>query len=243
MPPAVHARRRIERYRLPPLASSRARSLGQHPAGAPRPQELSRRSEGRSDEDTDDDQHQHEARLMAEVGPSFHLPRVRQARARQSHRRPGSAWPDGEPAAAMPKAQGRPGLRQVDPQARQQRNAPRESKAHDHPPFARLEREHDLKTDSREPSRTEVASAAADAPAARTIAFSARRQAPCGRWLQCLALIWLNSARARSNLRLKSHIASRISRKVADLLALSACPNAKMLLFRRYPMIRGSEIR
>jgi hypothetical protein len=37
---------------------------------------------------------------------------------------------------------------------------------------------------------------------------------------------------ARSNLSLKSHIASRISRKVADVLALSACPKVKMLLFR-----------
>src|SRR5712671_549808 len=58
----------------------------------------------------------------------------------------------------------------------------------------------------------------------------------------CRALISLNLASARSNLSLKSHIASRISRKIADVLALSACPKAKMLLFRRYPMIRGSEI-
>jgi len=42
-----------------------------------------------------------------------------------------------------------------------------------------------------------------------------------------------NFKRACSNLALKSHIASRISRKVADVLALSACPNAKMLLFRK----------
>src|SRR6476659_6015520 len=58
----------------------------------------------------------------------------------------------------------------------------------------------------------------------------------------CPALISSNLESARSNLGLKSHIASRISRKVADVLALSACPKAKMLLFRRYPMIRGSEI-
>src|SRR5262249_7388417 len=58
----------------------------------------------------------------------------------------------------------------------------------------------------------------------------------------CRALIRLNSASARSNLWLKSHIASRISRNVADVLARSARPYAKMLLFRRYPMILGSEI-
>jgi hypothetical protein len=58
----------------------------------------------------------------------------------------------------------------------------------------------------------------------------------------CPTLISSNLASARSNLALKSHIASRISRKVAEVLALSACPNAKMLLFRRYPMIVGSEI-
>ena len=56
------------------------------------------------------------------------------------------------------------------------------------------------------------------------------------------ALTSSNVASARSNLELKSHIASIISRKVADVLALSACPKAKMLLFRRYPMILGSEI-
>ena len=61
-------------------------------------------------------------------------------------------------------------------------------------------------------------------------------------WFYCRALIWLNSKSARSNLRLKSHIATRISPKVADFLVLSARPNAKMLLFRRYPMILGSEI-
>src|SRR5262245_55608514 len=64
----------------------------------------------------------------------------------------------------------------------------------------------------------------------------------CFRWFYCRALIRLNSASARSNLSLKSHIASRISRKVADVLARSARPYAKMLLFRRYPMILGSEI-
>ena len=56
------------------------------------------------------------------------------------------------------------------------------------------------------------------------------------------ALISSNLESARSNLSLKSHIASRISRKVADVLALSACPKVKMLLFRRYAMILGSEI-
>ena len=38
------------------------------------------------------------------------------------------------------------------------------------------------------------------------------------------ALILSNMASACSNLTLKSHIASRISRKLADVLALSACP-------------------
>src|SRR5258707_6101966 len=64
----------------------------------------------------------------------------------------------------------------------------------------------------------------------------------CRLQLFCCALISSNLESARSNLGLKSHIASRISRKVADVLALSACPKAKMLLFRRYPMILGSEI-
>src|ERR1700730_8395532 len=59
---------------------------------------------------------------------------------------------------------------------------------------------------------------------------------------RCCALISLNLARARSNLSLKSHIASRISRKVADVLALSAFPKVKILLLRKYPMIVGSEI-
>jgi hypothetical protein len=65
---------------------------------------------------------------------------------------------------------------------------------------------------------------------------------PCQLQPFCRALISSNLESARSNLPLKSHIASRISRKVADVLALSACPKAKMLLFRRYPMILGSEI-
>ena len=56
------------------------------------------------------------------------------------------------------------------------------------------------------------------------------------------ALISSNFESARSNLSLKSHIASRISRKVADVFALSARPKVKMLLFRRYPMILGSAI-
>src|SRR6058998_3959355 len=58
----------------------------------------------------------------------------------------------------------------------------------------------------------------------------------------CRALISLNLDSARSNLSLNSHIASRISRKVADVLALSTCPKVKMLLLRRYPSIVGSEI-
>jgi len=57
------------------------------------------------------------------------------------------------------------------------------------------------------------------------------------------AFISSNFESARSNLLLKSHIASKISRTVADVLALSACPKAKMLLFRRYTMTVGSEIR
>jgi hypothetical protein len=62
------------------------------------------------------------------------------------------------------------------------------------------------------------------------------------KWLYCRALISLNLDSACSNLPLKSHIASRISRKVADVLTLSPRPKAKTLLFRRYPMILGSEI-
>ena len=46
-------------------------------------------------------------------------------------------------------------------------------------------------------------------------------------------LISSNLASARSNFSLNSHIASRISRKVADVLALSACPKVNMLLLRR----------
>src|SRR3954468_11677909 len=58
----------------------------------------------------------------------------------------------------------------------------------------------------------------------------------------CPALISLNFSSACSNLTLNSHIASRISRKFADVLARSAWPKVKTLLLRRYPMIRGSEI-
>ena len=47
------------------------------------------------------------------------------------------------------------------------------------------------------------------------------------------ALISLNLDCARSNLSLNSHIASRISRKVAEVFALSACPKVKTLLLRR----------
>ena len=57
------------------------------------------------------------------------------------------------------------------------------------------------------------------------------------------ALISSNLAVARWNWRLNSHIASRISRNVAEVFARSAFPNANMLLLRRYPMMRGVEIR
>jgi hypothetical protein len=56
------------------------------------------------------------------------------------------------------------------------------------------------------------------------------------------ALIALNSASARSNLSLNSHMESRISRKLADVLARSVLPKVKMLLLRRYPITVGSEI-
>ena len=48
---------------------------------------------------------------------------------------------------------------------------------------------------------------------------------------------------ARTHTSLKSHIESKISRMVADVFARSALPKANMLLLRKYPMIRGSEIR
>lgn len=54
-------------------------------------------------------------------------------------------------------------------------------------------------------------------------------------------LISSNLMRARSNFSLKSHIASRMSRNVADVRALSACPNANMLLLRRYFITVGSD--
>src|SRR5262249_37532758 len=76
----------------------------------------------------------------------------------------------------------------------------------------------------------------------RAIYEYSAQDALCRRWFYCRPLIRLNSASARSNLWLKSHIASKISRKVADVLTRSARPYAKMLLFRRYPMILGSEI-
>ena len=57
------------------------------------------------------------------------------------------------------------------------------------------------------------------------------------------ALISLNVASARSNLLLNAHIAMKISRKLAEVFALSLCPNVKMLLLRKYPIIIGSEIR
>src|SRR5215472_2387425 len=60
--------------------------------------------------------------------------------------------------------------------------------------------------------------------------------------LSC-ALISSNLARARSNLSLNSHIASRISRKVAEVLARSALPKVNMLLLRKYPMTVGPEMR
>jgi hypothetical protein len=84
-------------------------------------------------------------------------------------------------------------------------------------------------------------SAQNDALPTRELTFAERGQLrsfyPCR-----LTLISLNFDSARSNLSLKSHIASRISRKVADCFALSAFPKVKMLLFRRYPMIVGLEI-
>ncbi len=49
----------------------------------------------------------------------------------------------------------------------------------------------------------------------------------------CSTLISLNLDSARSNLSLKSYIAFRISRIVADVFALSACPKVKMLLLRK----------
>src|SRR5262249_23613430 len=58
----------------------------------------------------------------------------------------------------------------------------------------------------------------------------------------CCALISPNLASARPNISLKRHIESRISRMVADVFALLALPKANMLLLRKYPMIRGSEI-
>src|SRR5262245_10041311 len=57
----------------------------------------------------------------------------------------------------------------------------------------------------------------------------------------CWALTSLYFDSARSTLSLNSHIASRISRYVADVLALSACPKVNMLLLRRHPMTVGSE--
>src|ERR1700742_228035 len=55
------------------------------------------------------------------------------------------------------------------------------------------------------------------------------------------ALISANFACARANFSLNSHIASMISRKVADVRARSACPKANTLLLRRYFMTVGSE--
>src|SRR5689334_15173793 len=48
---------------------------------------------------------------------------------------------------------------------------------------------------------------------------------------------------AFSNFRLNSHIAARISRKLADVRARSAWPNAKMLLLRRCFMTVGLDTR
>src|SRR5262249_12354680 len=74
-----------------------------------------------------------------------------------------------------------------------------------------------------------------------SIRSSAAALAPFSHPFLC-ALISLNLDSARSNLSLKSHIASRISPKVADVFARSACPKVKMLLLRKNPMIVGSEI-
>jgi hypothetical protein len=62
----------------------------------------------------------------------------------------------------------------------------------------------------------------------------------CGSCSHC-ALISLNFANARSNTPLKSHIASRISRMVADVLEWSTCPNVKILLLRKYRITLGSD--
>jgi hypothetical protein len=55
------------------------------------------------------------------------------------------------------------------------------------------------------------------------------------------ALISLNFANARSNTPLKSHIASRISRMVAEVRERSTCPNVKILLLRKYRITIGSD--
>src|SRR6185436_12002624 len=66
--------------------------------------------------------------------------------------------------------------------------------------------------------------------AAATTAASPCRPGDHGARPFSCALISSNLARARSNLSLNSHIASRISRKVAEVRALSALPKVNMLL-------------
>ena len=58
----------------------------------------------------------------------------------------------------------------------------------------------------------------------------------------CSTVISLNLESACSNFISKSHIASRISRKVADVFVRSTWPKVKMLLLRKYPNIVGSDI-
>jgi hypothetical protein len=69
-----------------------------------------------------------------------------------------------------------------------------------------------------------------------------RAQKPPSAHPFCCALISSYLASARTHTSSNSHIESMISRKVADVLARSALPKANMLLLRKYPMIRGSEI-
>jgi len=71
----------------------------------------------------------------------------------------------------------------------------------------------------------------------------ARYRARCILYVAPRSFTSSNFVRACSNLMLKSHIALRISRRLADVRALSARPRAKMPLLRRYFMIRGSEMR
>ena len=64
---------------------------------------------------------------------------------------------------------------------------------------------------------------------------AAKRPSPHERapYFACRALTALKAASARSNFSSNSHIAVKISAKVADVFARSALPNVKMLLLRR----------